>query len=208
MDMLSRVISVALSVVAVIVAGLGFLIAVGAHRRLARAAGSSSARGVHAAGAPPRARRARDTGHDGPAGPDQDASDPYAVDPRPVNAYAPDPYGPEPAGADPRALRDLAIIRYDALQEMSGQLSFSLALLNSHGDGIVLSSINGRAETRTYAKTVVGGQGTQELSPEEEEAIRLARAGQGPAEQARVAAKPKITGQTGAPGASIFSQIG
>ncbi|MCW2933627.1 MAG: hypothetical protein JWM19_4589 [Actinomycetia bacterium] len=90
---------------------------------------------------------------------------------------------------------------------MSGQLSFSLALLNSDGDGIVLSSINGRAETRTYAKTVVGGQGAQELSPEEEEAIRLARTGKGPAEQAQVAAKPKITGQTGAPGA-IFSQIG
>jgi Protein of unknown function (DUF4446) len=207
MDMLSPVISVALSVVAVIVAGLGFLIAVGAHRRLARAAGSASARGMHAAGAAPRARPARDTGQDGPAGPDH-ASDPYAVDPRPVNAYAPDPYGPEPAGADPRALRDLAIVRYDALQEMSGQLSFSLALLNSHGDGIVLSSINGRAETRTYAKTVVGGQGAQELSPEEEEAIRLARTGHGPAEQARVAAKPKITGQTGAPGATIFSQIG
>jgi Protein of unknown function (DUF4446) len=91
---------------------------------------------------------------------------------------------------------------------MSGQLSFSLALLNSEGDGIVLSSINGRAETRTYAKSVVGGRGAQELSPEEEEAIRLARMGQGPAEQARVTAKPKITGQTGAPGAAIFSQIG
>ena len=102
----------------------------------------------------------------------------------------------------------MAIVRYDALQEMSGQLSFSLALLNSHGDGIVLSSINGRAETRTYAKTIVAGKSAQELSPEEEAAIRVARTGQGPAEQARVAAKPKITGQTGAPGAAIFSQIG
>src|SRR5579859_6242119 len=59
------------------------------------------------------------------------------------------------ATIDPRALRDLAIVRYDALQEMSGQLSFSLALLNAMGDGVVLSSINGRAETRTYAKPVV-----------------------------------------------------
>ena len=109
---------------------------------------------------------------------------------------------------DPRALRDVAIVRYDALREMSGQLSFSLALLNAMGDGVVLSSINGRAETRTYAKSVVGGRGAQELSPEEEEAIRLARTGQGPAEHAQVAAKPKITGQTGAPGAAIFSQIG
>ena len=40
---------------------------------------------------------------------------------------------------DPRALRDVAIVRYDALREMSGQLSFSLALLNAMGDGVVLS---------------------------------------------------------------------
>jgi hypothetical protein len=80
---------------------------------------------------------------------------------------------------DPRALRDLAIVRYDALQEMSGQLSFSLALLNALGDGIVLSSINGRTETRTYAKPVVAGQGTPELSPEEAQAVQSARLGTG-----------------------------
>jgi hypothetical protein len=80
---------------------------------------------------------------------------------------------------DPRALRDIAIIRYDALNEMSGQLSFSLALLNATGDGVVLSSINGRAETRTYAKPVVAGQGEQELSPEESQAVQSARLGTG-----------------------------
>ena len=66
---------------------------------------------------------------------------------------------------DPRALRDLAVVRYDALSEMSGQLSFSVALLNALGDGVVLSSINGRSETRTYAKIVRSGSGTQPLSP-------------------------------------------
>jgi hypothetical protein len=83
-------------------------------------------------------------------------------------------------GVDPRAVRDMAIIRYDALEEMSGQLSFSVALLNSLGDGVVMSSINGRSETRTYAKIIVGGSGAQELSPEEEQAVRGARLGQGP----------------------------
>jgi hypothetical protein len=58
---------------------------------------------------------------------------------------------------DPRALRDLAVVRYDALSEMSSQLSFSVALLNALGDGVVLSSINGRTETRTYVKTVRSG---------------------------------------------------
>jgi hypothetical protein len=80
---------------------------------------------------------------------------------------------------DPRALRDIAVVRYDALSEGAGQLSFSLALLNATGDGVVLSSINGRAETRTYAKPIVGGQSKQELSPEEADAVRSARLGTG-----------------------------
>lgn len=80
---------------------------------------------------------------------------------------------------DPRALRDIGFVRYDALHEMSGQMSFSLALLNAAGDGVVVSSINGRAETRTYAKTVKDGRGVQELSPEENAAIRSARMGSG-----------------------------
>jgi hypothetical protein len=80
---------------------------------------------------------------------------------------------------DPRALRDLAVVRYDALSEMSGQLSFSVALLNARGDGVVLSSINGRSETRTYAKIVLSGHGANPLSPEEEQAVRAARLGQG-----------------------------
>jgi hypothetical protein len=80
---------------------------------------------------------------------------------------------------DPRALRDIAIVRYDALNEMSGQLSFSLALLNAMGDGVVISSINGRAETRTYAKPVLAGQGKLELSPEEAQAVQSARLGTG-----------------------------
>lgn len=80
---------------------------------------------------------------------------------------------------DPRALREVAIIRYDALNEGAGQLSFSLALLNAIGDGVVLSSINGRAETRTYAKQIMAGQGKQELSPEEAQAVHSARLGTG-----------------------------
>ena len=79
----------------------------------------------------------------------------------------------------PRALRDVGIVRYDALNEMSGQLSFSLALLNTLGDGVVISSINGRAETRTYAKPIVAGKGAQELSPEEAQAVHSARLGTG-----------------------------
>jgi hypothetical protein len=99
---------------------------------------------------------------------------------------------------DPRAYRDLAVIHYDALSEMSGQLSFSVALLNALGDGVVLSSINGRTETRTYAKIVRSGAGMQELSPEEGHAVQAARLGQGlPA--AERAGHPEVTVRTRRP---------
>ena len=52
------------------------------------------------------------------------------------------------------ALRHVAVVRYDAFGDMGGRLSFSAALLDDAGDGLVLTSINGRSETRTYAKGV------------------------------------------------------
>lgn len=91
--------------------------------------------------------------------------------------------------ADPHALRDVAIVRYDALNEMTGGFSFSLAMLNARGDGVVLSSINGRTETRTYAKAVVAGKSAQDLSPEETQAVRSARLGQGVSVVAATAVK-------------------
>ncbi|MCW2876797.1 MAG: hypothetical protein JWQ95_897 [Sphaerisporangium sp.] len=81
---------------------------------------------------------------------------------------------------DVKAIRDVAVFRYDALAEMSGRLSFSVAMINSLGDGIVLTSINGRTETRTYIRPVRGGRGIHPLSPEEEQAVRAARLGIGP----------------------------
>jgi hypothetical protein len=83
-------------------------------------------------------------------------------------------------GPDRQALRDLAIVHYDALKEMSGHRSFSLAMINANGDGVVLSSINGRTETRTYAKAVRDGHPVETLSPEENQALRAARLGKGP----------------------------
>ncbi len=82
--------------------------------------------------------------------------------------------------ADNRAIRDVAIVHYDALKEVSGGLSFSLALLNAAGDGVVLTSINGRTETRTYARVVQAGRSGQVLSPEEDHVVRAARLGRGP----------------------------
>ena len=76
-----------------------------------------------------------------------------------------------------QALRHVAVVRYDAFGDMGGLLSFSVALLDDAGDGLVLTSINGRSETRTYAKGVQAGGGEQPLSPEELEAVEQAAAG-------------------------------
>ncbi len=72
------------------------------------------------------------------------------------------------------ALRHVAVVRYDAFGDMGGRLSFSAALLDDAGDGLVLTSINGRSETRTYAKGVKAGESDHSLSPEEEQAIAYA----------------------------------
>jgi hypothetical protein len=73
------------------------------------------------------------------------------------------------------ALRHLAVVRYDAFGDMGGHLSWSLAVLDDHGDGVVLSSIHGRSDARSYAKSVSGWTCEQQLSPEEEDAITHAR---------------------------------
>jgi hypothetical protein len=74
------------------------------------------------------------------------------------------------------AIRHVAVVRYDAFNDMGGRMSFSAALLDDAGDGVVLSSINGRTETRTYAKGVKAGSSDAELSPEEVQVIGFARA--------------------------------
>ena len=79
------------------------------------------------------------------------------------------------------------LVRYDAYNEMSGRQSTSIALLDAHGSGVVVSSIHHRDQARLYAKQVIEGQGQLELSPEEQEAIRVALAHEVPdrAEQHR-----------------------
>ena len=75
------------------------------------------------------------------------------------------------------SVRNVALLRYDAFEDVGGRLSFSCALLDDHGDGVVLTSINGRQETRVYAKQVTQGTSSHNLSLEEEEAIRRAMGG-------------------------------
>jgi hypothetical protein len=63
------------------------------------------------------------------------------------------------------------VVRYDAFDVPGGQQSFSVALLNEAGDGLVLTGLNSRTETRVYAKPVIGTGSAHNLSDEEQRAI-------------------------------------
>ncbi len=87
------------------------------------------------------------------------------------------------------AIAHRALVRYDAYNELSGQQSMSIALLDDAQSGIVLSCIHHRDQARVYAKQVHGGRGELELSPEEVEAVRLALSPAEAGERADVASQ-------------------
>ncbi len=80
-------------------------------------------------------------------------------------------------GGIEQGLQHVAVVRYDAFGDMGGRMSFSAAIIDDRGDGMVLSSIHARSESRTYAKGIVGGKSDVTLSPEERHALDAARSG-------------------------------
>jgi hypothetical protein len=78
------------------------------------------------------------------------------------------------------------LVRFDAYNEMSGQQSVAIALLDAEQSGIVMSSIHHRDQARLYVKHVVRGDPEYALSPEEIEAVRVALAGEPPPEPPRL----------------------
>lgn len=74
----------------------------------------------------------------------------------------------------PLAIQRLGLVRFDAFPGSGGQFSFSAALLDARNNGIVLTAISGREETRLYAKRLNDGVCQQPLSPEESDAVQRA----------------------------------
>ena len=70
-----------------------------------------------------------------------------------------------------------SLVRYDAMGELSGQQSSTMALLDARRTGVVVSSILHRDQARVYVKQVREGESELELSPEEQQAIEAAMAG-------------------------------
>jgi hypothetical protein len=69
-----------------------------------------------------------------------------------------------------------SVIRYDAMNELSGQQSSTVALLDERRTGVVISSILHRDQARLYVKQVREGNPEYELSPEEQQAVDAAMA--------------------------------
>jgi len=80
-----------------------------------------------------------------------------------------------------REIPKIGFIRFNAFDDVGAELSYAMALLNGDGEGVVLSSIFSREETRTFGKRVRGFVADQDASKEERDAIISARNGTGAA---------------------------
>ncbi|MCB0919427.1 MAG: DUF4446 family protein [Actinobacteria bacterium] len=97
---------------------------------------------------------------------------------RPMGTGASTAHGLSAPGGPGTGLSRIAVVRYNAFEDAGGQLSYSAALLDDAGSGLILTSIHSRAETRSYIKEI-GPQGDERdatLSAEEREALRKAMA--------------------------------
>ncbi len=74
------------------------------------------------------------------------------------------------------AVQRVGLVRFNPFEDTGGDQSFAVALLDARGDGIVLSSLFARRETRVFAKPIQGGKSTHVLTAEESRAIELALA--------------------------------
>ena len=75
-----------------------------------------------------------------------------------------------------RTIQKVGVIRYNPFADTGGDQSFAIALLDSLGNGVVLSSLHSRTDTRVFAKPVQSGRSKYQLSDEEHDAIKKALA--------------------------------
>lgn len=73
-----------------------------------------------------------------------------------------------------RAVQHVGVVRYNPFEDTGSNQSFALALVDADGNGVVVSSLHSRQQTRVYLKEIVGGQSEAQLSGEETEALRRA----------------------------------
>jgi hypothetical protein len=84
-------------------------------------------------------------------------------------------------GRTRRSLQHIGLVRFNPFDDTGSDQSFAIALLDDARDGVVISSLHGRANTRVFAKPVSNGGSAHNLSEEESQAIRIATEGSPPA---------------------------
>ncbi|MBE6103006.1 MAG: DUF4446 family protein [Selenomonas ruminantium] len=75
-----------------------------------------------------------------------------------------------------QALTRVGMVRFRAFEDMGGDLSYAVAMLDSHNNGVILSSVFGREGSQAYAKPIENGSSTYKLTEEEQQALREAMA--------------------------------
>ena len=73
-----------------------------------------------------------------------------------------------------KTYQKIGLVKYDAFNEMGGQLSFSLAMLDKRNNGFLLNTVHNREGSYTYAKEIFDGKSAIDLSEEEKEALNKA----------------------------------
>jgi hypothetical protein len=74
----------------------------------------------------------------------------------------------------PSALRHVGLVRFSPFHDTGGDQSFALAILDGRGDGVVVTGLHSRHDSRLYAKPIERGSSTYSLTPEEREAMQRA----------------------------------
>jgi len=73
------------------------------------------------------------------------------------------------------AVQKVGVVRFNPFGDGGGNFSFSLALLDSHNSGVVITSMYGRQQNRIYSKKIDSGKSESALTEEEQQAVVRAR---------------------------------
>ena len=72
-----------------------------------------------------------------------------------------------------KTIQSVPIVRFDALKDMGGRQSFAIGLVDSHKNGVVISSMYTRNHVNVFAKEIVHGESKHTLTEEEKKVINL-----------------------------------
>ena len=75
-----------------------------------------------------------------------------------------------------QAITKVAVVRFRAFEDMGSDLSYAVAMLDSDNNGVIMSSIFAREDSRSYVKPITAGKSSYPMTDEEQEALRQAMA--------------------------------